>query len=643
MKRRALKSLLAAQLLLCSLFVNAQEFKVDGVCYSVLYDTNYKVEVTGGEIKKDSTMVIPSTVTFDGVTYSIVSIKDYAFYNRSKLAKVKISSSVMNIGDNAFADCKNLKVVMIGLVFSNIDEDFCFILKKEHKKYVEENIIDVSMRAFRNTPWFDSLPNGPVYLGPILYMYKGKMPQNCEIVVEEGTLGINNDAFSGCYNLKSIKLPKSVKSIGKYAFSDCYNLKSIKLPKSVKSIGECAFSGCHNLKSIKLPKRITSIEYGTFALCSALERVDIPTGVTTIKSGAFHGCDNLKNIKLPKSITSIEKAFSGCSSLERIKIPEGVTTIKYETFYGCGNLKSAKLPGSVASIESGAFSGCSSLEKIYIPKGVTSIEESVFYGCESLSGIIVDDDNPVYDSRDNCNAIIETETSTLVVGCKGSVIPEGVVSIGNSAFANCLGLKSVAIPKSVNRIGREAFSNCQQLSTIVVDDDNPVYDSRSNCNAVIETATNILAVGCVNSVIPVSVTGVGDYAFAGCKNIEMFDIPEGVTVIGERAFSGCEELSNISLPKSLTTIGNGAFWGCCNLVEIELHENIRCIGESAFSYCGELRRIISHIPKERLLPINSSAFIDINEEYYPRLYVPKGSKDAYLKSEGWGYLKILER
>ena len=147
---------------------------------------------------------------------------------------------------------------------------------------------------------------------------------------------------------------------------------------------------------------------------------------------------------------------------------------------------------------------------LYIPVSVEKIDkwESLEY-----SSIIVAEGNPVYDSRNNCNAIIETATNKLVYGCKNTVIPSSVTSIGSSAFSGCSGLTSISIPSSVTSIGSGAFYGCSGLTTITVDADNPVYDSRNNCNAIIQTTTNRLISGCKNTVIPSSVTSIGNYAF----------------------------------------------------------------------------------------------------------------------------------
>ena len=167
------------------------------------------------------------------------------------------------------------------------------------------------------------------------------------------------------------------------------------------------------------------------------------------------------------SVTSIGGwAFSDCSSLTSITLPNSVTSIGVSAFDGCSSLTSITIPNSVTSIGEHAFYGCSSLTSVTIPTYVTSIGECAFSYCSSLTSIVVESSNTMYDSRENCNAIIETASNTLIAGCQSTTIPNSVTSIGKSAFRGCSSLSSVTIPNSVTSIGYGAFCNCSSLTDI---------------------------------------------------------------------------------------------------------------------------------------------------------------------------------
>ena len=152
-------------------------------------------------------------------------------------------------------------------------------------------------------------------------------------------------------------------------------------------------------------------------------------------------------------------------------------------------------------------------------------------------------------------------------GCKNTTIPSSVTGIGWHAFEDCSSLTNITIPSSVTEIGY-AFSGCSNLSSITVDEKNTVYDSRNNCNAIIETKSNTLVCGCKNTTIPESVTEIGGYAFCGCSSLTSITIPFSVTEIGGAAFCGCSSLTSITIPSSVTEIGGAAFSECDSLTSI---------------------------------------------------------------------------
>ena len=399
---------------------------------------------------------------------------------------------------------------------------------------------------------------------------------------------------------------------------------------SVTSIGEDAFYDCSGLKSIQIPNSITNIGNDAFNFCTSLTNIVIPNSVTSIGEDAFRLCWNLTSIEIPNSVTSIgEDAFRFCYGLTDVVIGNSVSSIGNYAFYYCKSLTSIEIPNSVTSIGEDAFAWCESLTSIQIPNSVTSIGKAAFLGCSNLTSIVVNPGNTKYDSRNGCNAIIETASNTLIAGCQNTIIPNSVTSIGEDAFYGCSGLTSIEIPNSVTSIGDDAFSSCSNLTSIVVNPGNTKYDSRNGCNAIIETASNTLIAGCQNTIIPNSVTSIGYCAFYDCESLTSIQIPNSVTSIGERAFGDCTSLTSIVIPNSVTSIGDYAFAFCDSMKSIQIGNSVTSIGKAAFYGCDRLTKITCLV----ITPptIKSDTF----KSYSAELYVPASCISAYQSAYYW--------
>ena len=359
----------------------------------------------------------------------------------------------------------------------------------------------------------------------------------------------------------------SVTSIGESAFYCCTGLTSVTIPNSVTSIASVrngAFSGCSGLTSVVVDKN--NVKYDSRDNCNAI----IETSTNTLVAGC-------KNTIIPNSVTSIgENAFYGCSGLTSVTIPNSVTSIGDCAFSYCKGLTSVAIPNSVTSIGSGAFSWCSGLTSVTIPNSVTTIGEHAFHFCSGLTSV----------------TIPNSVTST---------------SIGECAFYGCSGLTSVVIGNSVTSIGRNAFTKCDGLTSVIVDKYNSTYDSRDNCNAIIESSTNKLIVGCKNTTIPDSVTSIGNSAFEDCSELTSVTIPNSVTTIGKDAFSGCSGLTSINIPNSVTSIGSGAFSYCSGLTSVAIPNFVTSIGFCTFYMCSRLTSVT--IPNS-VTTIGKDAFSD---------------------------------
>ncbi|MBP3614198.1 MAG: leucine-rich repeat protein [Bacteroidaceae bacterium] len=642
------------------------------------------------------------TIAGDGAMYDYSSISETPWYGvKNDIKAVKFTGSPTNIGNFAFNDCYYITNVVIPSSVTSIGES-AFAGSDIASLEIPNSVKSIGATAFQRCHLLESvtIPEGVTSIGEGAFSscfglisvgvpstvtsFGDGIFEQCyllkSVTIAKGVTNIVNYMFSGCKALTNIDIPSSVTNIGNYALSGCKALESIEIPATVTSIGKGAFRNC-GLTSVKFLASVTSISENTFYGCTALTSIKIPEGVTSIGSYALSGCTSLTSVEIPEGVTSIaEYALSGCSALTSIEIPDGMINIDSQAFADCTGLTSIKLSSSLTSIGSYALSGCTSLTSVEIPEGVTSIATGVFSGSNALVSIVVDEKNTVYDSRENCNAIIETATNTLVAGCNATTIPtsvksiaagalngftsltsikipDGVTSIDNSAFAGCTGLTSVEIPKSVTSIGNYAFDGCTGLTSvsisdgvtsigiyafgdctgltsieipssvtnidygafagctgltsikipasvtsigdvaffgctglesIVVDEENTVYDSRDNCNAIIETATNKLIKGCNTTTIPTSVTSIYKDALSLCAGFESITIPESVTSIGANAFYGCTGLESITIPGSVTSIGPNTFYGCTGLTNVKIAQGLKSISNSMFNGCTGL-------------------------------------------------------
>ena len=309
MKQNYFKHLFTALLLLYSTVAFAENVTIDGIAYDLIAKSK-KATVIAGETKYIGDVVIPESVEYNGVTYSVTSIGDGAFIGCSGLTDVVIPNSVILIGNTAFYQCSGLTSIEI--------------------------------------------PNGVTSIGDMAFFYCSGLT---DIKLPDTVKNIGRYAFSGCSGFTYVELPNSITSIGNYAFSDCSGLTHIVIPNSITSIGNYMFTYCSSLTSVEIPNSVTSIGNRAFNNCTALTNVEFPNSVTSIGNEAFCSCSSLTYIEIPKGVTSVgERAFYDCSSLTSVTIGSGVKEIYPQAFAKCKNLTDVYcLAMTVPSTESTAF------------------------------------------------------------------------------------------------------------------------------------------------------------------------------------------------------------------------------------------------------------------------------------------------
>ena len=352
--------------------------------------------------------------------------------------------------------------------------------------------------------------------------------------------------------------------------------------------------------------------------------------VTSIGNSAFYECYGLTSVTIPNSVTSIgSSAFYRCSGLTSVTIPNSVTSIGSSAFSDCSGLTSVTIPNSVTSIGDDAFDWCSGLTSVSIPNSVTSIGETAFRRCSGLTSIVVETGNAKYDSRDNCNAIIETSSNALIAGCKNTVIPNSVTSIGYEAFDGCSGLTSITIPNSVTSIGDYAFCDCSGLTSVTI----PNSVTSIGISAF-DGCSGLTSVTISNSVKSISVG-----AFIGCKALTSVTIPNSVTSIGNLAFYLCSGLTSVTIPNSVTEISDDAFYYCRSLTSVTIPNSVTYIGRDAFYGCDELTDVYCQAEKLRNNKWSGEGLYTYPSAFsFPQamtLHVPAASIEAYKAIEPW--------
>ena len=567
----------------------AYDFVVDGIYYSL--DNNNEVGVTYKSWNNPTysgSVLIPSTVTYNGITYSVTSIGYGAFSDCSSLTSITIPNSVRSIGSGAFEGCTGLTSVTI-----------------------PNSVTEIGSSAFYGTGYYNNesnWENGVLYIGDCLVeVNSDKLSES--YTIKEGTRLIADQAFDDCSGLTSVTIPKSVTSIGNWAFDDCSGLTSITIPNSVKRIGSGAFEGCTGLTSVTIPNSVTEIGYSAFGGIRpniSCGPVYIDNCLVDVRDADYweEGCENLPDVfvVLPGTRLIAEVMFCGYAP-HTIIIPNSVKYMGYRVACGeCNPIRNIFCSATTPPIFANIYTDCYNLEEFpitaYVPKQSLHLYQEAEGWKEFQLKPYHYDKPKAKESTEIFNYqpinSADLELVSYKAKCPKQVeVPSFatlndsiyiVTSIAQHAFMNQKSLRSIAIPSTVHHIGREAFSG------------TGIYANKKNWQEGVLYVDKCLIKA--NSEIS------GEHI-----------VPAGTHVIAEEAFDGCIWLGGVVLPESLTHINSAAFRGCKWLVKITSH---------------------SYTP-----PVLADDVFEHVDVSLTKVYVPSYALDYYKQADGWKMFKHI--
>lgn len=586
---------------------------------------------------------------------SVVNVGDRAFSENTKLTTVTMGAGIKWIS-TMFEKCTAMVSIEVSVNNQILASENGILYNKEktiiaHVPKAIAGIVDLpeSLLKISHSAFSECINIEEIIIPESVETIDNYAFFNCKklttIELPEKLATISFAMFSGCSSLDNIIIPDNVKLIDTYAFINCSSIETITIPASVETFGEYSiFDGCTNLTSIcthldntkfsskdgiLYNKTKTEIIFVPQAISGS---ITIPGSVLNIGTDAFKDRDKIVNIVLEEGLQTItESAFSGCTSLENMTVPfVGLSLIENNYFYllfgsvtssvplslkkvtvtsgniikaafgtSSGITSIAVLGGGDTVLNDNAFSGCQNLENLTIGAGVSNISNKTILGLKKLTNITIDEGNTLYRSESNC--IIRNFDDELIAGCKTSVIPDSVKSIGQSAF-QLSSITEIIIPDGVKSIGISAFEG-SSLTRIVISGSVTRIEARA-----FDTCTSL-----IDLTIEDGVEYIGIYAFQLCNKLTTLLIPDSVTTIEYAAFKECFKLTSISIGKGLKNLDTWTFYECRDLMHITVddeNETFRSEGNCLIARDDEVLVLgcKNSIIPEDILKIGNEAF-----------------------------------
>lgn len=626
-----MKKVLLFVMPLFSLAVSAYDVKIGGIYYNLNY-TLQTAEVTSygspestydiSENKRNyrGRVIIPSSVSYDGRSYTVNTIGYAAFWGCDDMTFVVIPNSITIIADQAFWNCSGLTSIDLPSSLTKIGSSAFVNCPNISSVSVPNTLADVGYQAFGGTQWLSNAlstaNNGDViYMGNVAYTYKGSLQS---LTLSSNVIGIAGGAFEDCSSLTSVTIPSSIKHIGQQAFYNCPNLTIVKNDASTaQSINANCFSNYSSCTLFVSPEGFSSFlqseGWKNFQEICVVRTDDECTyklnkvGTYTISpidgnkgtmgfwsSGCMYACrEQIKNVIIENGVTNIASdAFSRCENLQTVSIPNSVVTIGSGAFYQCSKICTLNIPSSVESIGHDAFNGCSSLSNITFEDGSKPIQMIHIY--------FRYDDGELRSSNTYYN-YYNCPLQTVYIGRNFDTKVEKAIDVGDDYTS----VESYYF-------GPEAFRGA--FDTVR---DVTLGSSVSKAN-YLSLFTNLQAVTVTNTNTHLKVDGNAVYNWdktilCSYYGSESFEIPNGVTIIQDSAFYSNNRVTAVSIPQSVTSIGKSAFYDSNSLTTVT-------------------------VDIETPLPISSETF---SNKTNATLYVPHGCKAAYEAAYYWKDFKSI--